>query len=86
MAIFSGGLTQVLASMWEFPRGNTFGATVFASYGSFWMSYGTIYIPASGIIAAYSDPTELANALGIYINGLTDLHKRPCIDDREPGT
>jgi hypothetical protein len=67
MAIFSGGLTQVLASMWEFPRGNTFGATVFASYGSFWMSYGTIYIPASGIIAAYSDPTELANALGIYI-------------------
>ncbi|KAJ7739429.1 Gpr1 family protein [Mycena maculata] len=67
MAIFSGGLTQVVASMWEFPRGNAFGATVFASYGSFWMSYGTIYIPASGIIAAYSDPTELANTLGIYI-------------------
>jgi succinate-acetate transporter protein len=31
------------------------------------MSYGTIYISASGIIAAYSDPTELANALGNYI-------------------
>ncbi|KAJ7441473.1 Gpr1 family protein [Mycena galericulata] len=67
MAIFSGGLTQVLASAWEISRGNAFGGTVFASYGSFWMSYGTIYIPASGIIAAYSDPTELANALGIYI-------------------
>jgi hypothetical protein len=27
MAIFTGGLLQFLAGMWEFPRGNTFGAT-----------------------------------------------------------
>lgn len=27
MAIFCGGLAQLLAGMWEFPRGNTFGAT-----------------------------------------------------------
>ncbi|KAJ3823170.1 FUN34 transmembrane protein [Lentinula raphanica] len=67
MAIFAGGLTQFIAGMWEFPRGNVFGATAFASYGSFWMSYATIFIPASGIMAAFSDPQELANAIGIYL-------------------
>ena len=27
MAIFSGGLVQFVAGMWEYPRGNVFGAT-----------------------------------------------------------
>lgn len=27
MAVFTGGLLQFMAGMWEFPRGNTFGAT-----------------------------------------------------------
>lgn len=27
MALFTGGLLQFMAGMWEFPRGNTFGAT-----------------------------------------------------------
>jgi len=68
MAIFTGGLVQLLAGMWEFPRGNVFGATAFSSYGAFWMSYATILIPSSGIVAAYgSDLTEFHNALGIYL-------------------
>jgi len=67
MAIFAGGLTQFIAGMWEFPRGNVFGATVFSSYGAFWMSYATIFIPSSGILAAIPDPDELASALGIYL-------------------
>jgi len=29
MAIFTGGLLQFIAGMWEFPRGNVFGATAF---------------------------------------------------------
>jgi len=68
MAIFTGGLVQLLAGMWEFPRGNVFGATAFSSYGAFWMSYATILIPSSGIIEAYaSTPGELDNAIGIYL-------------------
>jgi len=67
MAIFTGGLVQLLAGMWEFPRGNVFGATAFSSYGAFWMSYATILIPSSGIVAAYTDDRELSNALGIYL-------------------
>ncbi|KAF5346401.1 hypothetical protein D9758_012753 [Tetrapyrgos nigripes] len=31
MALFCGGLAQFLAGMWEFPRGNTFGATATVS-------------------------------------------------------
>jgi succinate-acetate transporter protein len=38
-AAFYGGLAQLLAGMWEFRRGNTFGATAFSSFGAFWLSY-----------------------------------------------
>src|SRR6478672_4186578 len=39
LALFYGGLAQLLAGMWEFRKGNTFGATAFASFGAFWISY-----------------------------------------------
>jgi uncharacterized protein len=74
MALFCGGLAQLLAGMWEFPKGNTFGATAFTSYGVFWLSYATILLPGSGIIATFVDPTtnvldahQLDSALGIYL-------------------
>jgi succinate-acetate transporter protein len=68
MAIFTGGLVQLLAGMWEFPRGNVLGGTAFSSYGSFWMSYAAIQIPSSGIIAAYEgNIKELQSAIGIYL-------------------
>jgi succinate-acetate transporter protein len=72
MAIFCGGLAQLLAGMWEFPKGNTFGATAFSSYGAFWLSYATILYPSSGAAAAYAqNPKELASALGIYLTTWT---------------
>jgi len=40
LAFFYGGLAQVLAGMWEFKAGNTFGATAFTSYGAFWLAVG----------------------------------------------
>jgi hypothetical protein len=68
MAAAMGGLAQLLAGMWEFPRGNTFGATAFTSYGAFWISYALIITPGTGIIAAYGDNAkELDSALGIYL-------------------
>jgi uncharacterized protein len=39
LALFYGGLAQLLAGMWEFRKGNTFGATAFSSYGAFWLSF-----------------------------------------------
>ncbi|KAJ7474859.1 GPR1/FUN34/yaaH family-domain-containing protein, partial [Mycena latifolia] len=67
MALFTGGIAQLLAGMWEFPRGNVFGATAFTSYGAFWLSYATILIPGSGIVASYKTEDELHSALGIFL-------------------
>ncbi|MDQ2837499.1 MAG: acetate uptake transporter [Actinomycetota bacterium] len=39
LAFFYGGLTQLLAGMWEFVKGNTFGAVAFSSFGAFWLSF-----------------------------------------------
>lgn len=39
VALFYGGLTQLAAGMWEFLKGNVFGATAFSSYGAFWLSF-----------------------------------------------
>lgn len=39
LALAYGGGAQLLAGMWEFRKGNTFGATAFSSYGAFWVSF-----------------------------------------------
>jgi len=67
MAVFTGGLSQFMAGQWSYSRGETFNATLFSLYGSFWMSYAMIFIPGSGIMAAYKDPLELSHALGLYL-------------------
>ena len=36
-ALAYGGVAQLLAGMWEFRNRNVFGATAFATYGSFWI-------------------------------------------------
>jgi len=48
LALFYGGLAQLLAGMWEYRRGNTFGATAFSSFGAFWLSYWAIVHWSSG--------------------------------------
>ena len=42
LALFYGGIGQFAAGMWEFRRGNTFGATAFGSFGAFWLSFWAI--------------------------------------------
>lgn len=66
LALFYGGLAQLLAGMWEFRTGNTFGATAFTSYGAFWLAFGIIFIPGSGIAAAATHP-----AVGLFLLGWT---------------
>ncbi|KAL2126501.1 hypothetical protein VTI74DRAFT_795 [Chaetomium olivicolor] len=71
--IFFGGVCQYIVGIFEFLAGNTFGATVFSSYGAFNVSYSVIYLPGSGIIAAYLDPKtgapsqEFSQALALYL-------------------
>ena len=57
LALFYGGLAQILAGMWEFKVGNTFGATAFTSYGAFWLAFGASiqfhWLPADSNAVAF---------------------------------
>lgn len=69
-AMFYGGLVQLIAGIWEIALENAFGGTALCSFGGFWLSFGSIYIPWFGIREAYEGKeTELGNALGFYLLG-----------------
>jgi succinate-acetate transporter protein len=61
MAVAFGGVGQILAGMWEFKVGNTFGATAFTSYGLFWLSF--VLINTTFAPGLPKDPTPI---LGLY--------------------
>ena len=64
LALAYGGLAQVLAGMWEFRTGNTFGAVAFTSYGAFWLSFWAFeQFFAKGI----TDQAALGDAVGTYL-------------------
>lgn len=66
LALFYGGIAQLLAGMWEFTKGNTFGAVAFSSYGAFWLSYWYLVdhvVPGLG----KANPDDVAHAVGLYL-------------------
>src|SRR4051794_25218152 len=63
LALAYGGLAQLLAGMWEFRAGNTFGATAFTSYGAFWLSFWAyVQFFASGVAEK-----DAGHAVGLYL-------------------
>lgn len=44
LALAYGGIAQLLAGMWEFRTGNTFGAVAFTSFGAFWLSFWALVV------------------------------------------
>lgn len=60
LALAFGGGAQVLAGMWEFRTGNTFGATAFTSFGAFWISF---YFLVTGGFAAKAGTYGVATFL-----------------------
>lgn len=68
LATFYGGLAQLLAGMWEFRNGNTFGGVAFSSYGAFWLSFVTLLIPGFGV-AFGTTAGPSADAVGWYLIG-----------------
>jgi uncharacterized protein len=63
LALAYGGLAQLLAGMWEFRTGNTFGATAFASYGAFWLSYWAFV----QFFAKDVPKADAGHAVGLYL-------------------
>jgi hypothetical protein len=62
LAIFYGGIAQLLAGMWEFVKGNTFGAVAFSSFGAFWLSfwYLVTHLPKAPL-------SDIGHAVGTYL-------------------
>ncbi len=63
LAVAYGGGAQLLAGMWEFRKGNTFGATAFSSYGAFWISFWA-YVT---FFATRIPVANRGSAVGLYL-------------------
>jgi len=65
LALAYGGLAQLLAGMWEFRTGNTFGAVAFTSYGAFWISFWAFVTFFEKDIPK----ADVGHAVGLYLIG-----------------
>jgi succinate-acetate transporter protein len=63
LALAYGGIAQLLAGMWEFRNGNTFGAVAFSSYGAFWISFWVLVTFSVSAIPAGS----IDSSIGLYL-------------------
>jgi succinate-acetate transporter protein len=61
MAIFVGGLIQVIAGSMAWKKGNTFETVAFTSFGFFWLSFAFILIAPFGLAQAQ------AFSVGLYL-------------------
>jgi succinate-acetate transporter protein len=63
LALAYGGVVQLLAGMWEFRTGNTFGAVAFSSFGAFWISFWAL-----NALYAKNIPLVAANhSIGLFL-------------------
>jgi succinate-acetate transporter protein len=62
LALAYGGIVQLLAGMWEFRNGNTFGAVAFSSYGAFWISFWAL-----NVFYAKQIGGDAGHAVGVYL-------------------
>jgi succinate-acetate transporter protein len=66
MAIFYGGILQVIVGLMEWKKNNSFGMLTFGSFGCFWISFaGILMLPVLGL-AKGPQPLELAVFLAIW--------------------
>jgi uncharacterized protein len=63
LALIYGGVVQLLAGMWEFRTGNTFGAVAFSSFGAFWISFWALNVFYAKQIGA----VNAGHAVGLYL-------------------
>jgi succinate-acetate transporter protein len=63
VALAYGGIAQLLAGMWEFRTGNTFGAVAFTSFGAFWLSYWALV----SFSAASIPEANVGDAVGLFL-------------------
>jgi succinate-acetate transporter protein len=62
LALAYGGIVQLIAGVWEFRTGNTFGAVAFCSYGAFWLSFWAL-----NVFYAKDVEGNAGHAVGVYL-------------------
>ncbi len=62
LALAYGGIVQLIAGIWEFRNGNTFGAVAFCSFGAFWISFWALQVFYAKQIGG-----NAGHALGVYL-------------------
>jgi succinate-acetate transporter protein len=62
LALAYGGLVQLIAGIWEFRTGNTFGAVAFCSFGAFWISFWAL-----NVFYAKDITGNAGHAVGVYL-------------------
>jgi succinate-acetate transporter protein len=62
LALAYGGIVQLLAGLWEFRTGNTFGAVAFCSFGAFWISFWAL-----NVFYAKDIGGNVGHAVGVYL-------------------
>ncbi len=69
VALFYGGVVQLLAGMWEFRNRNVFGATAFSTYGGFWLAlaFFVALVSTSPGFAGLLKGADLNNSLAWFL-------------------
>jgi hypothetical protein len=62
LALAYGGIVQLIAGIWEFRTGNTFGAVAFCSFGAFWISFWAL-----NVFYAKQIGGNAGHAVGVYL-------------------
>src|ERR1700683_2163077 len=62
LALAYGGIVQLMAGIWEFRTGNTFGAVAFCSFGAFWISFWAL-----NVFYAKDITGNAGHAVGVYL-------------------
>lgn len=64
LALFYGGIAQFVAGMWEFVKGNTFGAVAFGSFGPFWLAFWYL---SSHTDLTKASASDVNHGIGVFL-------------------
>lgn len=70
MGIFVGGIMQMIAGIQEWKKNNTFGATAFTAYGSFWITLVAIWLLPRTSFGSDLKPDEASMGWFLLIWGI----------------
>jgi uncharacterized protein len=73
MGIFFGGIAQIIAGIQEWKKNNTFGATAFTAYGTFWLTLVALILIPKTSFGASLKADELSMGFYLFIWGLFTL-------------